>query len=157
MSVKPIGFLKSRLNQSSIPPGSQISEPHDCSEARRKLCRWALCPSQSGNAASGRSYSSETSQDYIGQAKYKNSSPCVKQELLMGSLIADGDGRGFLSRGESNSDRFSRAAFRQCFGKSLENTGGYSLRDFPCLAKKLLRENCAAPHSKDFCFGFLRR
>ena len=62
-----------------------------------------------------------------------------------------------LSGGESNTDRFSRDAFRQYCGKSLENTNGYSLRDFTCLAEKQLRENCYAPHSKDFCFGFLSR
>ena len=61
------------------------------------------------------------------------------------------------SREESNPDRFSRAAFRQYCGKSLDNTKGYSLRDFSCLAKKLVLENCAAPRSMDFCFGFLCR
>ncbi|MBR7121889.1 MAG: hypothetical protein IKC95_00300 [Oscillospiraceae bacterium] len=53
-----------------------------------------------------------------------------------------------------NPDRFSQAAFRQSCGKSLENTNGYSLRDFTWLDEKQLCENCCAPHSKDFCFGF---
>ncbi len=63
----------------------------------------------------------------------------------------------FISSGESNPNRFSPAAFRQYCGKSLENTNGYSLRDFACLAEKLLGENCTAPHSENFCFGFLCR
>ena len=62
-----------------------------------------------------------------------------------------------LSSGELNPDRFTGAAFRQYCGKSLENTKGYSLRDFACLAEKLLPENCTAPHSQDFCFGVLCR
>ena len=34
---QPICFLKSRLNQSSIPLGSKISGLHDCSKARRRF------------------------------------------------------------------------------------------------------------------------
>ena len=94
---------------------------------------------------------------FIAMGDIKIAALVINKSCFIWSRFAYGDGRGFLSRGESNPDRFSLAAFRQCFGKSLENTSGYSLRDFPCLAKKLLRENCAAPHSKDFCFGFLRR
>ena len=59
-----------------------------------------------------------------------------------------------LSSGELNPDRFWAAAFRQCGGKSLENTNGYSLRDFSCLDEKQFTQNCAAPHSEYFCFGF---
>ena len=62
-----------------------------------------------------------------------------------------------LSSGKSNPDRFWKAAFRQYYGKFLENTNGYSLRNFPCLDEKRLFQNCVAPHSEDFCFGFLRR
>ena len=58
-----------------------------------------------------------------------------------------------MSDGESDSDRFSRASFRQSCGKSLENTNGYSLRDFTCLAEKQLRENCYTPLNKDLGFG----
>lgn len=64
---QPICFLKASLDQSSIPLRSQIFELPGCSEARRKLCRRALCPSRSGNAASGQPDSSETGSDYIAQ------------------------------------------------------------------------------------------
>ena len=50
-----------------------------------------------------------------------------------------------------------QAVFRQCCGKSLGNTNGYSLRNFTCLVKKLLCENCKAPLSEEFYFGFLCR
>ena len=46
-----------------------------------------------------------------------------------------------LSSGELNPDRFWAAAFRQCGGKSLENTNGYSLRDFSCLDEKQFTQN----------------
>lgn len=62
-----------------------------------------------------------------------------------------------ISSGEPNPDRFAKAAFRQYFGKSFENTNRYSLHDFACLVEKLLFENCTAPHSEVFCFGFLCR
>ena len=41
----------------------------------------------------------------------------------------------FVSRENSNPNRFSDARFPQCRRKSLENTNGYSLRDFLCLEK----------------------
>jgi hypothetical protein len=37
MGTKPICFLKSRLSQSSIPPGSQIFELHSRSKARHRF------------------------------------------------------------------------------------------------------------------------
>ena len=40
-----------------------------------------------------------------------------------------------LSRENSNPNRFSDTHFPQCCRKSLENTNGYSLRDFLCLEK----------------------
>ena len=41
-----------------------------------------------------------------------------------------------LSFGESNPDRFSHPAFRQCCTKPLDNTNGYCLQCFVCLAKR---------------------
>ena len=59
-----------------------------------------------------------------------------------------------IDQWEPNPNRFSRAACRQYGAKSLENTNGYSLRNFTCLDGKLLRENCKAPLSKESCFQF---
>ena len=55
-----------------------------------------------------------------------------------------------LSREYSNSNRFSASCFYQYCRKSLENTNGYSLRDFLCL--EISRRLKTAKHLSARCF-----